>query len=273
MGESILQVARLRILLLFSLIVVGSGCEPSYHVTPAHEFSSKYQWAWPVDTIGPYLITVKLVGDSTGVVGQGDSTAALSGMVVSSYYSKKGAPAAPLGLTIDSVKLNFAGDQPDLSFSFVRYQASFRTDDGRFFSGPGAHLDPLQIPDSQMPDIYKVFASLTEPGSDSVVESGSFSHHFQALHKPDGSSTVVQPLYESPFSPMNDITYEVPDSCPVRCVLYNVMGEAVDTLVDETLPPGLYRTVWKTDSLTSGIYFARWTICGVEETKKLMLLR
>jgi hypothetical protein len=275
-GASLRQTAIWEICLFGSLLGIVCGCQPSYHVTPAGEFSSKYQWGWPVDTIGPYLITARLMDDGSWSGVSQDSSAYLSGAVVSSYYSKNGGPgdwSLVPALIIDSVALGFPGNRPDLLFPVTVYPASHRTDDGRFFSGTGMRLNRVALPDSSLCDHYSYVALLIQPGTDSILVRRIYSHDFNVLRKPGDRTLTITPSYSWPFSPTNMITYEVPDSCAVNCVVFNVTGQAVDTLVDELLPPGLYLVNWDPHNLTSGVYFARWTICGVETTKKLALLK
>ncbi len=274
MGESPSRAANWRICILFSLIGVLCGCEPSYHVAPADEFSSKYSWAWPVDTLGPYVFTIKL-GEDESVI-RVDSSDFLRGSVTSSYYSKAGAPrdwSLVPGLRIDSVKLGFAGDQPGLFFTFHEYPASFRTDDSCFFSGPGIRLNPLALPDDQVPLAYTVVASLSQSGTDSVLTRRVYHHTLKSDGQPGARMRNIASSYRWPFGPTNLISYEVPDSCAVNCVVYNVTGQAVDTLVDEVLPPGLYQVNLYDINMPSGVFFAKWIICGATETKKLLFLR
>jgi hypothetical protein len=39
--------------------------------------------------------------------------------------------------------------------------------------------------------------------------------------------------------------------------VFDVMGREVATLVDEAMPPGIYRIQWNPTDLSSGVYFCR----------------
>lgn len=90
--------------------------------------------------------------------------------------------------------------------------------------------------------------------------------------------------YPNPFNPSTVLEYTLPDvgaqPAPVRLVIYNLLGQAVRTLVDQKQHPGRYRTVWdgrddQGKDLPSGIYFAKLLIYDVALTKptKMVLVR
>jgi flagellar hook assembly protein FlgD len=66
--------------------------------------------------------------------------------------------------------------------------------------------------------------------------------------------------YPNPFNPQTSIRYALPQDAQVRLVIYNVLGQRVKTLVDESQSAG-YKTEWwdgrdeKEDGVASGIYF------------------
>lgn len=276
MGKLKWRVVGWQVSGILSIVGALAGCNPVYHTTPAGEFCAKYQWDWPVDTLGPYVFEMRLGGENSNAI----SAAALAdnsqSMLFSSYYSKNGAPAdwsAVPELRIDSVILGYVGDAPDVPFTFKAYAASHRTDDSVLFSGPTLRLNRLDLPDDLEPHEYRIVASLAQPGTGSAMTTCAFVHPLRSPYRGGDSVSINAPPYPSPFSPVSVLTFEVPDSCDVSCVVYNVTGQAVDSLVNEHMPPGLYRVRWDCSNLSSGVYFSRWTICGAVTTKKLMLLK
>jgi len=91
----------------------------------------------------------------------------------------------------------------------------------------------------------------------------------------DGTSWVTNRPAPNPFSPTTEFTYIVSESTQVSFIIYNVEGQAVDTLVNETQGPGYYEKQWNpTSALPSGVYFYRLKIGSAPTiTKKLVLLR
>jgi len=70
----------------------------------------------------------------------------------------------------------------------------------------------------------------------------------------------LSPNYPNPFNAQTVIEYALPEAVRVRLVIYNVIGQLVRTLVDETQPAGYKRVLWNGKSqygneAGSGVYF------------------
>jgi len=89
--------------------------------------------------------------------------------------------------------------------------------------------------------------------------------------------------YPNPFNPSTVIAFalgtdETGAPQRVRLDIYNVLGQRVATLADETLPPGRYEYQWNGrdgagQPVASGLYFYRLTTNKQSETKKMVLLK
>lgn len=91
--------------------------------------------------------------------------------------------------------------------------------------------------------------------------------------------------YPNPFNPTTTISYTVRayeplgNKIPVtNLTIYNVLGEKVKILVNETQIPGTYFIEWdgtnsSKNKVASGIYFYRLTRANDAETKKMILLK
>jgi hypothetical protein len=79
--------------------------------------------------------------------------------------------------------------------------------------------------------------------------------------------------YPNPFNPTTLIRYQIPAAAHVTLRLYNLIGQQVGELVNETQVVGRYQVTLDASSLPSGIYFYRITAGNFTETKKLTLLR
>ncbi|MBI4552857.1 MAG: T9SS type A sorting domain-containing protein [Candidatus Latescibacteria bacterium] len=82
----------------------------------------------------------------------------------------------------------------------------------------------------------------------------------------------------NPFNPTTTIAYALPKPVAVRLVLYNVLGQAVRVLVDETQPAGFYTVTWdgrdgRGQPAASGVYFYRLDAGTFRQTKRLTLLK
>lgn len=60
--------------------------------------------------------------------------------------------------------------------------------------------------------------------------------------------------YPNPFNPVTTIKYSLPFESNVRIAVYNILGEMLDVLVDETKAVGFHDFNWNASNLASGIY-------------------
>ena len=84
--------------------------------------------------------------------------------------------------------------------------------------------------------------------------------------------------YPNPFNPITSITYSTPVKGSVKLTVYNTLGQAVNTLVDEVVAAGKYSVTWDgtNDSgrqMASGVYFYTLETESFYQTKKMMLIK
>lgn len=79
--------------------------------------------------------------------------------------------------------------------------------------------------------------------------------------------------YPNPFNPVTVIEFSLPASEHVTLVLYNVLGQAVMTLVDGTRNAGYNSVTVDASPLPSGIYTYRIRAGGYTDSRKMMLVR
>lgn len=72
--------------------------------------------------------------------------------------------------------------------------------------------------------------------------------------------------YPNPFDSQTTIEYVLPENAAVTLVVYNQMGQAVKTLVDERQNAGIYQVLFDRAAHNAGIYFYRITVEGSEST-------
>ena len=63
--------------------------------------------------------------------------------------------------------------------------------------------------------------------------------------------------YPNPFNPITTIEYAIPKKSDVTITVYNIIGQVVDVLVDQTMEPGYYSVQWDARRVGSGVYFYR----------------
>jgi flagellar hook assembly protein FlgD len=85
--------------------------------------------------------------------------------------------------------------------------------------------------------------------------------------------------YPNPFNPVTTIRYQVKQDGPVKLRIYNVAGQLIRTLVNDTVKAGVVHEVqWKglndTGSpVASGVYFYRLVAGDYTQTRKMVVLK
>lgn len=82
----------------------------------------------------------------------------------------------------------------------------------------------------------------------------------------------------NPFNPSTTITYQMPESGDVKLVIYNLLGQEVRTVVDESLEAGYHKVVWDGRDavgrqVASGIYIYRLKAASNIQSRRMMLLK
>ncbi|MDP1676214.1 MAG: cellulase family glycosylhydrolase [Bacteroidota bacterium] len=78
--------------------------------------------------------------------------------------------------------------------------------------------------------------------------------------------------YPNPFNPITTFQYQLPRNSYVKLQIYNVLGQIVETLVDEQKDAGTYQVRW-TATISGGVYFYRLQAGDFVRTNKLLLLK
>jgi mannose/cellobiose epimerase-like protein (N-acyl-D-glucosamine 2-epimerase family) len=114
--------------------------------------------------------------------------------------------------------------------------------------------------------------------------------HFTVTYEPSVPTAVASDVtperfslsqnYPNPFNPRTSIRFTITHTEQVTLKIFNILGQEVATLVNETLPAGTYSRSWDATGVPSGMYFYRLdgsgsTDAGSGETsmKKMILLK
>jgi hypothetical protein len=79
--------------------------------------------------------------------------------------------------------------------------------------------------------------------------------------------------FPNPFNPSTKIKYSVPQSSNIILKVFDVLGNEIETLVDEEKPAGKYEVEFDASTLTSGVYFYQLDAGDFVQTKKMILLK
>jgi hypothetical protein len=84
--------------------------------------------------------------------------------------------------------------------------------------------------------------------------------------------------YPNPFQVSTAVEFTLAEDCAVGVTVFNVTGQRVRVLVDESRPPGLYRVVWdgrddRGSRVSPGVYFYRLRAGSYECVRKMLVLK
>jgi len=126
-------------------------------------------------------------------------------------------------------------------------------------------------------------ASVLSPLSPSKEKTVGASDRFElvisqttSVNTEPGDSPVVFGLdqnYPNPFNPSTTINYAINEAGAVNISVYNLMGQKVATLVDESKAAGKYNVRWNAAGAASGMYYYRLETNGQSITRKMTLIK
>ncbi|MBK7378544.1 MAG: PKD domain-containing protein [Ignavibacteriales bacterium] len=175
------------------------------------------------------------------------------------------------------------------SFRFRFYSNGSGLSEGAYFddielSGVPARFSENVLADQEQQVIEKQFgrhfiqASLNrnemKPAEELVNDFYSLNDDEVTLNKPVESITEYKlSNYPNPFNPSTVIRYEIPAETHVSLKVYDILGNEVANLVDETKSVGSYNAVFDAADLAGGVYIYRLATGNFVETKKMLLVK
>jgi len=106
----------------------------------------------------------------------------------------------------------------------------------------------------------------------------------QSLDADDNTSVYLPSVYSleqnypNPFNPSTTITYALPERSHVRMEIYNVLGQEVRQLINQTMPAGIHVVTFDGldkdgNELASGVYLYRIKTEAYTQSKKMLLMK
>lgn len=84
---------------------------------------------------------------------------------------------------------------------------------------------------------------------------------------------VLYQNFPNPFNPTTNIKFEISKKGLVKVIVYDALGREVNILINETLSPGTYSTVFNAENLSSGLYFYKIITSDFTDVKKMLLIK
>lgn len=79
--------------------------------------------------------------------------------------------------------------------------------------------------------------------------------------------------YPNPFNPSTNIQFDIAKESFVMIRVYDVLGNELETLVNQNLPPANYSIKFDATKYNNGIYFYKLDADGFSQTRKMILLK
>jgi hypothetical protein len=87
------------------------------------------------------------------------------------------------------------------------------------------------------------------------------------------SSFALHQNYPNPFNPSTRIAFDLPVNTRVSLKVFDLLGRAVATLLDEQMQAGRHIVSWNAEGMPSGVYFTRLDAGRFSGTRKLLLMK
>ncbi|MBD3169494.1 MAG: T9SS type A sorting domain-containing protein [candidate division Zixibacteria bacterium] len=86
-------------------------------------------------------------------------------------------------------------------------------------------------------------------------------------------STRLHANYPNPFNASTNISFDLARDGNVKLEVFNVMGQKLETVVNSRMSAGSHSMAWDASRYSSGVYFYRFTADGIEDVKRMVLLK
>jgi hypothetical protein len=128
---------------------------------------------------------------------------------------------------------------------------------------------------------YAVAQNYVNQGGSGVASIyASLTVRFYPAAPVDVRETINSPVdfsleqnYPNPFNPSTTIKYSIPRSSRVTIRVFDVLGNEIQTLVNEEKSAGTYELDWNAANLTSGVYYYQMIAGNHISTRKMILLK
>jgi photosystem II stability/assembly factor-like uncharacterized protein len=89
----------------------------------------------------------------------------------------------------------------------------------------------------------------------------------------DSPEKIETQNFPNPFNPSTVISFKLPEQTNVELKIYDVLGNEIATLVNESKPAGRYEVEWNASNLPSGVYIYQLVAGTNIQMKKMLLLK
>ena len=109
-------------------------------------------------------------------------------------------------------------------------------------------------------------------GYEILTEFNRYDNEAENISLPD--RPTIHELYPNPFNPSLTISFSIPSETEVTVAVYNMLGEKVVTLLNNSYSSAGYHNLnWDATGYPSGMYFIKVQTPSIIDTKKALLIK
>ncbi len=134
---------------------------------------------------------------------------------------------------------------------------------------------------------YEILKTVTQTADGGIIFAGDFHSELSAdifvvRMDQEQSAEPVPPVathfaldqnYPNPFNPITTITFDLPTPATVELSVYNIAGQKVTSLTQESLSSGRHSRIFDASHLASGVYVYRLETRNFSDQKKMVLIK
>jgi photosystem II stability/assembly factor-like uncharacterized protein len=161
------------------------------------------------------------------------------------------------------------------------------------FKFPSSNKIESGVFKSRLSDIHWELVGISEDFQGAIVGPLLYSTHFYKLFAGTGNGIICYDLsvsvetfskksphsfslkqnYPNPFNNNTVIEYELKKTAHVILDIYDINGTWIKSLVNDRKGPGIYKVMFSSQRLGSGVYFCQLKTDSFSETRKLLLIK
>ncbi len=126
--------------------------------------------------------------------------------------------------------------------------------------------------------IGQIFVGMTETGNSHITSGFLVSNHSITTDLETDEKMLPREFslgqnYPNPFNPSTTIEFSLPKANKVKFLIYNLLGQLVETVINKYMPSGIHKIEISAKNLSSGVYVYVIETDEFRDFKKMILLK
>lgn len=158
-------------------------------------------------------------------------------------------------------------------YATVKYNSSGVQQWVQRYDGPSGGADGAN---TILPDAAgNVYITGSSPGTNSDFATIKYSQSIgiQNISGEVPDKFILSQNYPNPFNPVTNIIFSVPKAGFVKLIVFDILGNEIEVIVNQELSLGTYRADWNAANYSGGVYFYRLEAEGFVQTRKMILIK